>query len=130
LRHIPAGITQAIAFLKTNPPNPPRIFMYPEGHYRFFPVVHDWYLGNRLQEFWTADNDARLGILRERKIGAIVVKTSRIGKLDKQVANLGIYPDAFLRDINRDRRFRKVLQNGEVIIYRIEEAGRTAEPQR
>jgi hypothetical protein len=130
LRHIPAGITQAIAFLKANPPNPPRIFMYPEGHYRFFPVMHDWYLGNRLQEFWTADNDARLEILRERKIGAIVVKTARIGKLDKQATNLGIYPDTFLRDINRDKRFHKVLQNGEVIVYTVPYAGETAEPQR
>lgn len=125
LRHIPSGITEAIAYLKANPPNPPRIFMYPEGHYRFFPVVHDWYLGNRLQEFWSSDNDGRLAILRERKIGAMAVKTARIGKLDKQAGNLGIYPDTFLRDINGDRRFRKVLQNSDVILYRVAEAGET-----
>jgi hypothetical protein len=53
-----------------------------------------------------------------------------ISKLDKPAVNLGIYPGTFLRDINGDKRFRKVLQNGEATIYRIAEAGETAEPRR
>jgi hypothetical protein len=130
LRTVPPAIREVIAFLGANRPVPPGIFMYPEGHYRLFPVRDDWYLGNRLQEFWESDNTARLAILRERQIGAIVVKTDRIGKLDNGVMNLGIYPDTFVRDIKSDPRFRKVFENRSAIVYTIEEAEQTATPQR
>jgi hypothetical protein len=52
-------------------------------------------------------------------VGAIVVKKHLIGTLDPEMNRLGIYPDTFVRDIDADDRFRKVLDNRDVTIYRL-----------
>ncbi len=51
-RVVSIEVHEAIRYLKDNPPNPNKIFMYREGNYRLFPVGHEWYLGYRLREFW------------------------------------------------------------------------------
>lgn len=121
LRRVPEGIRQAIEYLSKDPPIPNRVFMYPEGNYRFFPCPHDWYLNYELRSFWKGDNDRRLELLWKFKIGAIVVKKHLVGKIDPEMNNLGIYPDYFVKDLDSDSRFRKVLENRDVIIYRLPE---------
>lgn len=123
LRRVPEGIRQATEYLRKNPPIPNRVFMYPEGNYRFFPCPHDWYLNNNLREFWKGDNNRRLKFLRDFRIGAIVVKKHLVGGIDHEMNNLGIYPDYFVKDLDFDSRFRKVLENRDVIIYRLPEDG-------
>lgn len=119
LRDVPSELREAIAHLKESPPDPARIFMYPEGNYRLFPVPHDWYLRYWLRDFWQGDNDLRLKILKRERIGAIVVKKHLIGEPDAAYTNLGIYPKAFVKDIDSDPRFRKIFENAGIIIYRV-----------
>jgi hypothetical protein len=117
LRHVPAGVWEAIDYLREHKPTPNVVFMYPEGNYRLFPCRHEWYLNYRLRRFWKADNDKRLTMLRDKRVGAIVVKKHLVGKMDPAMHNLGLYPDTFVRDIEGDPRFRKVLDNKDVAIY-------------
>lgn len=117
LRRVSPELQQAIDFLKKNPPVPNGVFMYPEGNHRLFPVRHDWYLGFRLKDFWKMDNDGRINMLRERNLGAIVIKKYLIGHPDEKMTNLGIYPDTFVKDIAGDARFEKVFDNREFVIY-------------
>ena len=119
LRHVPGGVLAAVEYLKANPPAPNKVFMYPEGNYRLFPCGHDWYLDYWLKDFWKANDDIRIRMLHRFKLGAIVVKKYRIGKLDPEMNNLGIYPDSFVRDIDSDRRFKKILDNRDVVIYAV-----------
>lgn len=117
LRHVPSGVSAAIDYLRTNPPSPNCVFMYPEGNYRLFPCGHNWYLNYALKEFWKADNDQRLKMLHDFKLGAIVIKKYRVGKIDAEMNDLGVYPDYFVRDIAGDKRFIRVLDNRDVAIY-------------
>ena len=119
LRHVSAGIMEAIDYLKREPPTPNRIFMYPEGNYRFFPCNHTWYLDYELRKFWKADNNQRLDMLHAKEIGAIVIKKHLVGVIDPKMENLGVYPDFFVRDMDTDARFKKVLDNRHVTIYRV-----------
>lgn len=119
LRRVPPGLTETARFLAEHRPDPPMVFMYPEGNFRLFPVAHDWYLDYRLREFWRADNDERLRMLRARGIGAIVVKKARVAPVDERIANLGVYPVAFVRDLERDPRFAKVFENGYAAVYAV-----------
>jgi len=119
LRHVSAGIMEAIDYLKREPPVPDRIFMYPEGNYRLFPCNHEWYLDYELRSFWRADNNKRLDILHAKGIGAVVVKKHLIGTIDPQMHNLGLYPDFFVKDLDSDARFRKALDNKDITIYRV-----------
>lgn len=119
LRQVSPGIWEAIDFLKQHPPEPDVIFMYPEGNYRLFPVRHDWYLGYRLREFWKNDNDSRLALLRKRGIGDIVIKKHLVGPVDKNITNLGLYPDYFIDQVARDPRFEKIFENDAVLICRV-----------
>jgi len=117
LRVVPPEINAGIAYLKTNPPIPPKIFMYPEGNYRLFPVQHEWYLGFRLREFWRANNDARIAMLRNFGIGAIVIKKQLIAAVDAEITNLGVYPTQFVDDLVHDKRFVKVFENDGLLIF-------------
>lgn len=117
LRHVPAGVYEAIAFLKADMPDPPRVFMYPEGNYRLFPTDHEWYLSYGLRDFWKGDNDLRLEMLKRHSVGAVVVKKHLIAPLDEQMHNLGIYPPEFVEDLRKDDRFVNVLENRDVIIF-------------
>jgi hypothetical protein len=119
LRSVSKGVQAAIHYLEKNPPAPPRIFMYPEGNYRFFPVPVDWYLQYWLRDFWEMDNDGRLEILQRGKIGAIVIKKHLIGMPDENYTDLGIYPVEFVKDIAEDARFRNVFENDQVVIYEV-----------
>ena len=119
LRNVSAGLTEAISFLRQNPVSPPRIFMYPEGNYRLFPNAHEWYLKYRLREFWKGDNDLRIAMLRQYRIGAVVIKKHLIADVDDAITNLGVYPTYFVRDLKKDERFEKVFENRDVIIYRV-----------
>ena len=110
---------EAIDYLKREPPTPNRIFMYPEGNYRFFPCNHTWYLDYELRKFWKADNNQRLDMLHAKEIGAIVIKKHLVGVIDPKMENLGVYPDFFVRDMDTDARFKKVLDNRHVTIYRV-----------
>ena len=130
LRHVPTGVGEAIRYLESVPPDPNRVFMYPEGNYRLFPCQHNWYLGYRLREFWKADNDQRLRMLRHANIGAIVIKKYMVGTLDKDMNNLGIYPDQFVRDLARDARFEKTLDNKHVTIYLVPPRSEAPAPRR
>lgn len=117
LRLVSPAIKEAINFLDKNPPSPLRVFMYPEGNYRLFPVFHEWYLGYRLREFWRSNNDKRISMLHEHEVGAIVIKKHLISSVDSKITNLGVYPVEFVEDIKRDMRFKKTFENGEIVIY-------------
>lgn len=119
LRNVSPGLKDTITFLKANPVSPPRIFMYPEGNYRLFPHAHEWYLKYRLREFWKGDNDLRIAMLRQFKIGAVVIKKHLIADVDDDITNLGVYPSYFVSDVEKDKRFRKVFDNRDVVIYKV-----------
>jgi hypothetical protein len=119
LRQVSPDVTEAIAYLKEHPPVPPRVFMYPEGNYRLFPVPHEWYFNYRLKAFWKADNDTRLRMLEKFRIGAIVIKKYLIGLVGSKIINLGIYPVRFVQEIERDPRFKKVFENGSILIFKV-----------
>lgn len=120
LRNVSGGIKEAIAFVRENKPVPARVFMYPEGNYRLFPVQHEWYLNYGLREFWRGSNDFRLEMLARHNIGGIVVKKHLIQEIDQEMHNLGVYPPEFVRDLEGDERFRKVFENEAVIVYYVE----------
>ncbi len=117
LRLVPPGILAGIDYLKLHPIKPSTIFMYPEGNYRLFPVRHEWYLGYRLRDFWRAENDKRIKMLRQFGIGAIVIKKHLIAPVDKQITNLGVYPPQFVKDLRADKRFIKSFENEELLIF-------------
>ncbi len=119
LRQVSPKLQKAIAWLRKNPPNPAKIFMYPEGNYRLFPVPHEWYLNYHLRDFWRADNDLRLAMLRRFGIGAVVIKKQLIAPVDANITDLGVYPNYFVRDIRQDKRFRKVFENSGVLIVEL-----------
>jgi hypothetical protein len=119
LRNVSPEIREAIVYLQQHPVKPPKIFMYPEGNYRLFPYPHDWYLEYRLREFWKGNNDVRLKMLRQFKIGAVVIKRHLIADVDEAITNLGVYPTYFVRDLEKDRRFAKLFENRDVVIYRV-----------
>jgi len=119
LRNVSTGLQEAIAYLHRHPVSPPLIFMYPEGNYRLFPYPHEWYLKYRLREFWKGDNDMRIGMLQQFKIGAVVIKKHLIADVDDAITNLGVYPTYFVRDLEKDWRFKKLFDNAAVIIYQV-----------
>ena len=80
--------------------------MYPEGNYH-------------LREFWRADNNRRLAMLRHFQIGAIVIKKALIAPVDAHITNLGVYPDYFVKQIRKDKRFRAVFENSGVLIVEL-----------
>ncbi|OQX13531.1 MAG: hypothetical protein BWK76_16040 [Desulfobulbaceae bacterium A2] len=121
LRQVSDELRAVIAYLAQHPPTPARVFMYPEGNYRLFPVVHEWYLDYRLRDFWHADNDKRLRMLAAHQVGALVIKKHLIAPVDDAVTDLGVYPDYFVRQIGQDSRFLKVFDNGAAVVYRIAE---------
>lgn len=116
LRSLSEDTRAAIAFLHNNPPSPNRIFMYPEGNYRFFPVEHEWYLNYWLRDFWKGDNDCRISLLHQHRIGAVVIKKYLVDKVDDEIVNLGVYPDYFVEQVRNDPRFRNVFENDEILI--------------
>lgn len=118
LRALTSEIQQGIQYLQDNPPSG-RIFMYPEGNYRFFPAQHEWYLGYRLREFWHADNDGRLKLLRKYKVRLLVIKKYLIAPVDEKITNLGVYPDYFVKDISHDPKFEKVFENRQLLIFKV-----------
>lgn len=118
LRHLSKGLEEGIAFLQATPLNPPRIFMYPEGNYRLFPYGHNWYLDYQLRHFWRGDNDMRIRMLRQFGIGAVVIKKHLIADVDDAITNLGVYPIYFVRDLEKDSRFKKLFENSDVVIFR------------
>lgn len=119
LRHVSPGLQAAIQYLQKHPPVPPRIFMYPEGNYRLFPVPHDWYLNYYLRDFWRADNNKRIVMLRKNAIGDIVIKKHLIATVDEAITDLGVYPVKFVKEIASDSRFKRVFENSEVLIYKV-----------
>jgi hypothetical protein len=132
LRQVSPDLLEAIAWLKDNPPQPGKIFMYPEGNYRLFPVPHEWYLKYHLREFWRADNEVRAEVLRKFRIGAVVVKKHLVASVDKDITDLGVYPDYFVKDMRQDSRFPKLFENSEVVIFQtppLPQVGKEAEAQ-
>lgn len=123
LRQVTPDLKAGMAYLKENPPPHNRVFMYPEGNYRLFPVTHNWYLQYRLRDFWRGDNDFRLRLLAENRVGGLVVKKHLVGPVDEDITNLGVYPDYFVREIEADPRFRKVFDNPAVAIYAFDAPG-------
>lgn len=123
LRQVTPDLKAGMAYLKENPPPHNRVFMYPEGNYRLFPVEHDWYLQYRLRDFWRGDNDFRLRLLAENRVGGLVVKKHLVGPVDEDITNLGVYPDYFVREIEADPRFRKVFDNPAVAVYAFDAPG-------
>jgi hypothetical protein len=119
LRRISPETREAIEFLKANPVEPSRIFMYPEGNYRLFPVQHEWYMNYWLRDFWRANNDERIKALNKFAIGAIVVKKHRVAKADTEFSDLGIYPVSFVNDIKQDKRFKILFNNNDIIIFKV-----------
>ena len=74
-----------------------------------------------LRDFWHADNDTRIAMLRRHGIGAILIKKYLIAHVDPDIINLGVYPDYFVRDIQKDHRFQNVFENNEIVIYFLSE---------
>jgi hypothetical protein len=129
LRVVKKGVQEAIDYLSAHPPACNNVFMYPEGNYRLFTCGHNWYLQDddhesHIKTFWKADNDKRLEMCRSFGLGAIVIKKYLIGVLDEDMSKLGIYPDSFVRDIENDSRFEKVLDNNDVVIYLVPQKAR------
>ena len=116
LRALSPALQEGIRFLAENPPNG-RIFMYPEGNYRFFPAQHEWYLGYRLRDFWRADNAKRKEMLHRFGVSAVVIKKHLVAPVDDQITNLGVYPIEFVDDIQRDASFLKGFENDALLIY-------------
>jgi len=119
LRQVTPELKEAISWLRKNSPVPAKVFMYPEGNYRLFPVPHEWYMNYHLREFWQADNDLRIAILRNFDIGAVVVKKHLVAPVDQEITNLGVYPDYFVRDIQQDDRLRTVFENKAIRIVQV-----------
>ena len=117
LRRISPSMQAAIRFLAQHPPVPQKVFMYPEGNYRLFPVPHEWYFNYHLKEFWHAGNNKRIELLRRFRVGAIVIKKNLIGKVGRNIVNLGIYPEYFVKEIASDHRFTKIFENRSVAIF-------------
>lgn len=120
LRHVPEGVISAIDYFRANPPPFNRVFMYPEGNYRLFTCEHDWYMEYALKDFWRGDQNVRLAMLKDRKIGAVVIKRHLVGQIDPEMNNLGVYPVQFVSDLEKDSRFRKVMENGDVMIFLVD----------
>ena len=118
LRAISPGIQEGIDFLYKNPSGG-RIFMYPEGNYRFFPAQHEWYLGYRLRDFWRADNTERIQLLKKNDVDMVVIKKHLIAPVDENITNLGVYPVTFVNEISSDIRFTEVFSNSQLIMYKI-----------
>jgi len=121
LRQVSPGLRSVIQYLGQHPPSPARVFMYPEGNYRLFPVTHEWYLSYRLRDFWHGNNDVRLLMLARHNVGAVVIKKHLIAPVDEAVTDLGVYPDSFVGQIAQDSRFRKVFENEAALVYQIEQ---------
>ena len=119
MRKVTDEVREAITYLRDNPPVPRWVFMYPEGSFRLFPTPHNWYLDFHLREFWRGDNELRITMLHRYKIGAILIKKSLIADVDENITDLGVYPTYFVKDIERDQRFKKVFDNAEVTIYQV-----------
>jgi len=119
LRQMSPKIQAAIEFIKKNPPDPPRIFMYPEGNYRLFPVPYEWYLENRLKQMWGGDNNSRLELLKMYEIGAVVVKKHLVSQKSSEIDTLGVYPEYFVNALDSDPRFEKLFENEGVIIFSV-----------
>lgn len=117
MRKVSTGTREAITFLRDNPPNPRWVFMYPEGSFRLFPTPHNWYLDYHLREFWKGDNELRITMLHRYKIGAVVIKKNLISTVDENITDLGVYPTFFVKDIERDPRFKRIFDNTEYTIY-------------
>lgn len=122
LRALTPEMQQGIHFMEEHPPAG-YIFMYPEGNYRFFPAQHEWYLGYRLREFWRADNDGRIRLLKKFKVSLLVIKKYLIAPVDEQITNLGVYPLQFAAEIAADPRFNKVFENDQLLMYTIPTSG-------
>ncbi|MFT5726941.1 MAG: hypothetical protein ACI8PB_001073 [Desulforhopalus sp.] len=118
LRAITPAVQEGIDFLYKNPPSG-RIFMYPEGNYRFFPAQHEWYLGYQLRDFWRGDNDERIRLLQRYDVSMVIVKKHLIAPVDDKITNLGVYPITFVNEISSDRRFKKIFSNSQLIMYKI-----------
>ncbi len=118
LRALSTAIQEGIDFMKKHPPEG-RIFMYPEGNYRFFPAQHEWYLGYHLRDFWRADNDKRIQLLEDYDVSMVVIKKHLVAPVDDQITNLGVYPVEFVNEISVDERFDKVFSNSQLIMYRL-----------
>jgi hypothetical protein len=121
LRHVSLELKEAVHYLQKHPPVPPKVFMYPEGNYRLFSVPHEWYLNYYLRDFWRADNNMRILMLRKNAIGAIVIKKHLIATVDEAITDLGVYPAKFVEEISSDIRFKRVFENGAVLIYQVPE---------
>jgi hypothetical protein len=80
-------------------------------------VPHEWYLKYHLRDFWRADNELRVEVLRKFRIGAVVVKKHLVAPADKDITDLGVYPDYFVKDLRKDERFRKLFENSAVVIF-------------
>lgn len=120
LRHISPAMQEAIDFMqKENPTGRDNYFMYPEGHDRLIPGTSDWSMGRLLHEFWRADNDERIRMLTRRGMRHVIVKKYKIRPVGPDTIDMGVYPQAFVDDLARDPRFEKVLENKDVIIYRV-----------
>ena len=117
MRQVSADLRAGADFLRAHPPSPSTVFMCPEENDRIFPAPAEWALGSHLREFWKGDNDTRISLLHGHGIGAIVVKKYLVHPVDENTTDLDVYPDYFVRDIERDQRFRKVLDNRGITIF-------------
>jgi hypothetical protein len=67
-------------------------------------------------------------MLHEFRLGASVIKKNRVGPIDSQMHNLGVYPDFFVKDVAGDPRFVNVFDNAEVTIYLVPPRDKTQDP--
>ena len=74
---------------------------------------------DKLRDFWKSGNDDRLVIMRKKKVGAIVIKKWLVTSIDKDMNNLGVYPDFFVKQISEDPRFVKIYENQDILIFSV-----------
>lgn len=117
LRRISGGIQEMIDFKNESQIQPANYLMYPEGHPRFLSGTVIWYMDYQLRDFWALNNDRRIEMLQSYHVGSIIIKKNRICDVGADTIDLGLYPSSFVRDLDADSRFVKVLDNSEVSIY-------------
>jgi hypothetical protein len=122
MRAVSEELKEGIRFLRESPPEPERVFMYPEGNYRLFSVEHDWYLDYAIQDFWTMTETEQLAVFRRRNIGGVVVKKHLIGPVRNPRRDLGSYPPEFVDSLRNSSSYQLVFENDELIVFYLNSA--------
>lgn len=119
------GVREGVESLKRDGYAGRRCFVYPGFLERFMPCVSEWSMRRSRRVFlWEMTNDQRLELLRAVDVTLLVFEKSRIVETTNVYAE-GVYPLQFVKSIQGDPRFRKVLDNHELLIFEVPSGGPT-----